>query len=310
MHPLQKLVSEVDSFLRPVGVMANEGIVGPGRRLGPFVEDLVGGVTEPRQAVLHTLYAATRLGHTAPAARGTVAVAADPMAIVPVVVQAYQLEVQLWDRVEEGEVRDVKVPAQVSVHTALVGIQLVASIRLVGDGVRLGTATTSSRGVSSGAAGPLMEERAEAVWVVVAKVVVAEDHEPGVIRELLVHRLPRGIEAARARPGPIEVVTHQQDEEQRGPGVGGLPVAHVLLHFVGHLPLPSTAAIAAAGAASIVADHQIVIVGELSIVASDAPSTGRDVQIVRGGVEVGVVLPHPALVEAPVRPLAIHVPVS
>ena len=66
------------------------------------------------------------------------------------------------------------------------------------------TAHCVSQGQSSRKALPLMEEGAEAVWVVVAKVVVAEDHEPGVIRQLLVHRLPpqkeKGIGGRHPKP--------------------------------------------------------------------------------------------------------------
>mmetsp|Transcript_32415 Transcript_32415/g.75691 ORF Transcript_32415/g.75691 Transcript_32415/m.75691 type:complete len:275 (+) Transcript_32415:724-1548(+) len=274
MHPLQELVSEIDSFLRPVGVMANDGIVSPGRRLGPLVEDLVGGVPEPRQAVLHPRDAATGLGHAAAAARGTVAVATDPMAIVPVVVQAYQLEVKLWDRVEEGEVRDVKVPAQVSVRTALVGIQLVASIRLVGDGVRLGTATTSSRGVSSGAASPLMEEGAEALGVVIAIVVVPKDGKPGILGQRSVYAAPGGIEPPWGASHPVEVVPHQEHEEQRRVGIPLLPLLHVGIHLAGHLLLPAAAAGAAAVTASTVSDDQVEIVGDVATVASDSACAG------------------------------------
>ena len=34
---------------------------------------------------------------------------------------------------------------------------------------------------------PLMEERAEAVWVIVSEVVVAKADEPGVVRKLLIN---------------------------------------------------------------------------------------------------------------------------
>mmetsp|Transcript_841 Transcript_841/g.1621 ORF Transcript_841/g.1621 Transcript_841/m.1621 type:complete len:442 (+) Transcript_841:367-1692(+) len=310
VHLPEEFGPQINVFLSPVGIMADQSIVDALVRLRALDQNLVGGIAEPRQAILHALSAAASFGHAVATTRGAKSIPSDSVAVIPVVVHADELEVQLWNGVVVGEVWEVEILPEVTVHASLVRVELIARIRLVLRGIRLCATTPSGGGIRSRALDPLVKERAQALWVVVSEVVVAENHKPGVLRKLLIHGFPRGLKSPRACSSPVEVVPNQEDEEQRGPRVLSFPVLHILLHLVCHLPLPTTAAITTTIAASIVSNDEVVIIRQLAVIASDSARIGRDVQVVRRRVKVWVIFSHRTLVIAPVGPVPIHIPVS
>ena len=144
---VQKLFSQVDTVLSPIRVVAEDRHIGRNRGICANFQNLIGSISESGQTIVHSLRSSTRFGYITGTSSLAVAVASQAIEIIVVVVHADHFKIQVWYCVEKHEVWDVEVCSGVATNTALVDVELIASIclRFIGKWSCATASTTNAR---------------------------------------------------------------------------------------------------------------------------------------------------------------------
>mmetsp|Transcript_48589 Transcript_48589/g.77335 ORF Transcript_48589/g.77335 Transcript_48589/m.77335 type:complete len:220 (+) Transcript_48589:460-1119(+) len=185
---VQKLLSQVDTFLSPIRIVAEDRHIGRNRGICANFQNLIGSISESGQTIMHSFRSSTGFGDITGTSSLAVAVASQTFEVIVVVVHADHFEIQIWYGVEKHEVWDVEVCSGVATNTALVDIQLIARIclRCIGKWSCASAAATNARACHA-----WIEERTQASRICISKIMISQNDEPWVVcGELFIHIFP------------------------------------------------------------------------------------------------------------------------
>mmetsp|Transcript_63068 Transcript_63068/g.133136 ORF Transcript_63068/g.133136 Transcript_63068/m.133136 type:complete len:305 (+) Transcript_63068:29-943(+) len=172
----QIFVSKVEVALAPAWVVSEDGHIVGSALLYSFEEEFLGCLLDDRHSMIQLVDATANLLQLASTLVWTIATKSPKIGFVPI--QDEQFEIEFRDLVEVSVVRHLEVLSGITIHAALVGVELIAVVSLSAGAVGVGSTASGRVDVGLVASEPRFLPRAGGTGVAVPIVVVPHHCEP------------------------------------------------------------------------------------------------------------------------------------